>query len=104
MSCDNPLKTGGGPNIESEGANPVKEKGSPDRAEGDMRLLQDDDETDEENKSGEETKDGEDDGDDAADGEDGDEEEEEESEIPECKDGEMTITKAPSGFGDYAKV
>ena len=37
------FSTGGGPDIESEGSNPTHEEGSPDRADGAMRMLQEED-------------------------------------------------------------
>ena len=88
--------TGGGPNIEGEGANPERDPASPPRPLDNRRRLNDDvveGETPSEETDGEQTT------------------TETESETTDAGDdldcektGTITVAKAPSGFEDYAKV
>lgn len=87
------FSTGGGPDIESEGANPTREEGSPDRADGAMRMLQDEDSEDADDA---------DDADDTDDGEksfasnSGDTGKNDDGE--DCEHGTLEVEKAPDGF------
>lgn len=101
VCANDKFAAGGGPDIEHEGANPTHEEGSPDRADGAMRRLEDDEESDADGEDGN-------DGDDGEEGEDGDGEGE--GETPEgeaddeCTHGSTEIEKSPEGFGSYVKV
>ena len=92
VCANDEFATGGGPDIEMEGANPTKEKGSPDdRA---TRLLNEEDDESEETFFPEDGDDSEESDDDDTNGDEKDG----------CAHGTVTIAKSPEGFDKYVKV